>query len=298
VRTPEGQRIRQAFIAEPGNELISADWSQIELRVLAHFSRDPALLDSFRRGLDVHRRTASELFHVPFEEVTAAQRGVGKTINFATIYGQGATALSQTSASSARRRSATSSTTSRPTPACASGLDETIAQAKERGYVTTLLGGRGWTPSCPALAHGRAGGRAHRGQHPIQGSAADLCKLAMLQSPRGCASRREGEAAAAGARRAGAGGAGGGGRGGPALVRGAMEKPWPLEVPLVVNLASAAAGRGALRRGARQFVQRPVAQLPASPASPASPRSAGVSDSLLLFVSSPAPSPAKLGGWR
>ncbi len=238
VRTPEGQRIRQAFIAEPGNELISADWSQIELRVLAHFSRDPALLDSFRRGLDVHRRTASELFHVPFEEVTAAQRGVGKTINFATIYGQGATALSQILGIERKEAQRYIEHYFETYSGVREWLDETIAQAKERGYVTTLLGRRRWIPelSSHSPMDEQAGERI-AANTPIQGSAADLCKLAMLQVAAGLreqalkaklllqvhdelvleAPEAEVEEVSA-------------------LVRGAMEKPWPLEVPLVVNL--------------------------------------------------------------
>jgi DNA polymerase-1 len=95
VKTPEGKRIRQAFVAAPGCKLISADWSQIELRLLAHVTGDPQLVDSFTRGLDVHRRTAGQLFDVEPEQVDAKQRAVGKLVNFATIYGQGATALGQ-----------------------------------------------------------------------------------------------------------------------------------------------------------------------------------------------------------
>ncbi|MCC7538043.1 MAG: DNA polymerase I, partial [Deltaproteobacteria bacterium] len=95
VRTAEGKRIRKAFVAPPGTRMIAADWSQIELRVLAHFSRDPGLLEAFEKNVDVHRRTASQLFHCTPEEVTGEQRNVGKTVNFATIYGQGATALGQ-----------------------------------------------------------------------------------------------------------------------------------------------------------------------------------------------------------
>src|SRR5690606_32431825 len=95
VRTAEGKRIRKAFVAPEGTVLIAADWSQIELRVLAHFSGDPRLLEAFEQNLDLHRRTASILFGIAPEEVTPEQRGVGKTVNFATIYGQGATALGQ-----------------------------------------------------------------------------------------------------------------------------------------------------------------------------------------------------------
>ena len=95
VRTPEGKRIRQAFVAPEGTQLISADWSQIELRVLAHFSKDTHLVEAFRDNLDLHRRTAGMLFKTAPEDATKEQRNVGKTVNFATIYGQGATALGQ-----------------------------------------------------------------------------------------------------------------------------------------------------------------------------------------------------------
>ncbi|MGC4116312.1 MAG: DNA polymerase I [Myxococcales bacterium] len=242
VRTPEGKRIRQAFIAEPGNRIISADWSRIELRVLAHFSRDPALLDSFRRGLDVHRRTASELFHVGFEEVTAEQRGVGKTINFATVYGQGATALSQILGIERKEAQRYIEHYFETYSGVREWLDETIAAAKACGYVTTLLGRRRWIPelSSHSPMDEQAGERI-AANTPIQGSAADLCKLAMLRVAKGLRDKAlkaklllqvhdelvlevpEPEVEEV-----------------SALVRDAMEQPSapevPLEVPLVVNL--------------------------------------------------------------
>ncbi|NJK89652.1 MAG: hypothetical protein HC923_09770 [Myxococcales bacterium] len=95
IRTPEGKRIRKAFIAPDGYRLISADWSQIELRILAHFSRDERLVESYRGAIDVHRRTAGQLFHKLSTEVSPEERNIGKTVNFATIYGQGASALGQ-----------------------------------------------------------------------------------------------------------------------------------------------------------------------------------------------------------
>jgi DNA polymerase-1 len=121
IRSEDGKRIRAAFLPREGWVMVSADWSQIELRLLAHLSADPALMAAFRDEVDVHRRTASEIFRCTPEEVTRAQRNVGKTVNFATIYGQGATALAQGLGSRATRPRPTSSATSRSTAACAPG---------------------------------------------------------------------------------------------------------------------------------------------------------------------------------
>ncbi len=182
IRTEDGKRIRKAFIPRDGWLLISADWSQIELRILAHFSGDPLLAEAFRENVDVHRTTASQIFDVMPEEVTSEQRNVGKTVNFATIYGQGATALSQ---QLGIPRNEAKSYIDRYFERYAKvrvWLDTTIADAHQRGYVTTLLGRRRRIPELSSNNFtDRAYGERVAANTPIQGSAADLCKLAMLQ---------------------------------------------------------------------------------------------------------------------
>ncbi len=181
IRSEDGKRIRQAFVASPGHELVSADWSQIELRVLAHFSEDELLLDSFARDLDVHRRTAAEIFGVSAGAVSAEQRNVGKTVNFATIYGQGPTALGQ---SLGLPRGEAKKLIDRYFSAyfgVRAWLDQTVEEAHLRGYVTTLAGRRRYIPELSNKnTTDRAYGERIAANTPIQGSAADLCKMAML----------------------------------------------------------------------------------------------------------------------
>lgn len=238
VKTPEGKRIRQAFVADPGMKIISADWSQIELRILAHASSDPLLLESFEKGADVHRRTASELFSVPPEQVTPEQRGIGKTVNFATIYGQGATALGQILSVPRKEAQGYIEGYFRAYAGVRSWLDRTIEEAHERGYVTTLLGRRRYIPELTSNNQSdRAMGERIAANTPIQGSAADICKLAMLRIADELRSdgfhtkmllqvhdelvfeAPEGEVERA-----------------AALVRGHMERAFDLRVPLVVDV--------------------------------------------------------------
>ncbi|CAG0970356.1 partial DNA polymerase I, partial [Gammaproteobacteria bacterium] len=165
-----------------GWELISADWSQIELRVLAHFSEDPLLIASFEQDVDVHRRTASQIFDVAPEDVTSEQRNVGKTVNFATIYGQGATALGQQLGISRAEAKGYIDRYFERYAKVREWLDDTIATAHANGYVTTLLGRRRYVPELSSNnVTDRAYGERIAANTPIQGSAADLCKLAMLQ---------------------------------------------------------------------------------------------------------------------
>lgn len=181
VRTPEGKRIRKAFVAPPGTRVVAADWSQIELRVLAHFARDERLFEAFREKLDLHRRTASVLFGIAPEEVTPEQRGVGKTVNFATIYGQGATALGQILGIPRKDAQRYIEQYFEHYSGVRAWLDRTIADAHASGYVTTLLGRRRHIPELSSLnSTDRAAGERIAANTPIQGSAADLCKLAML----------------------------------------------------------------------------------------------------------------------
>lgn len=182
VRTPEGRRIRKAFVADPGTKLISADWSQIELRVLAHFCADPLLVESFQLNLDVHRRTAGQIFGCAPEAVTSEQRSVGKTVNFATIYGQGATALGQILGIPRKDAQGYIDGYFKAYAGVRTWLDTTIAEALKTGYVTTLLGRRRYIPELSSnSAMDKQAGQRIAANTPIQGSAADICKLAMLQ---------------------------------------------------------------------------------------------------------------------
>ena len=181
IRTDDGRRIREAFVAPKGKVMLSADWSQIELRILAHVTEDERLVESFQQGVDVHRRTASEIYGIAPDEVDARQRNVGKTVNFATIYGQGATALGQ---SLGMPRSEAKDLIDRYFEVYAGvreWLDETIADAHQEGACYTVLGRRRLIPELSSrnpteLAYGER----IAANTPIQGSAADICKLAML----------------------------------------------------------------------------------------------------------------------
>lgn len=165
--------------------MLSADWSQIELRILAHMSGDPLLLDSFQRGVDVHRKTASQIFGVAPDEVTPEQRAVGKTVNFATIYGQGATALGQSLGMSRREAKALIDRYFEAYAGVAAWQAETIDEAYQRGYVETILGRRRYVPELASKNTAeRSYGERIATNTPIQGSAADLCKLAMLEIDR------------------------------------------------------------------------------------------------------------------
>ena len=181
THSPEGQRIRRAFVAAPGHRILSADWSQIELRLLAHVSGDPALVAAFRDGADVHRRTAATLFGRAPEEVTPEERAVGKTVNFATIYGQGATALAQLLGLPRADAKRYIDHYFAHYAGVRAWLDATTAEALERGYVTTLNGRRRYIPELSSESPmDRQAGLRIAANTPIQGSAADLCKAAML----------------------------------------------------------------------------------------------------------------------
>ena len=185
IRSEDGKRIRQAFLPRESWTLISADWSQIELRVLAHFSQDPRLLAAFRDEIDLHRATAAELFAVSESDVTAEQRNVGKTVNFATIYGQGATALGQQLGLSRKEAKAMIDRYFELYAGVRSWLDDTIATAHEKGVVSTILGRKRYIPELSSNNFtDRAYGERIAANTPIQGSAADICKLAMLEIDR------------------------------------------------------------------------------------------------------------------
>jgi len=181
IRTAEGRRVREAFIAPPGHVIVSADYSQIELRIMAHISGDPGLTRAFSEGMDVHRATAAEVFAVEPDAVSSEQRRYAKTINFGLIYGMGAFGLAQ---SLGIERSAASAYIERYFQRFAGVkryMDETRAQAAERGYVETLFGRRIELPEIRG-ANGPRRSAAERQaiNAPMQGTAADLVKLAMI----------------------------------------------------------------------------------------------------------------------
>jgi DNA polymerase-1 len=181
VRTHEGRRIREAFIAPAGSLIVSADYSQIELRIMAHLSRDESLLRAFAQGLDVHRATASEVFGVPVEEVSAEQRRYAKTINFGLIYGMSAFGLA---AQLGIEREAAKNWIERyfaRYPGVARYMNDTRAQAKAQGYVETVLGRRLWLPEINSPNGPRRGAAERQAINaPLQGTAADIVKLAMV----------------------------------------------------------------------------------------------------------------------
>ena len=182
IRSDDGKRIRQAFLPKDTWALISADWSQIELRVLAHFSQDPRLIAAFRDEIDLHRATAAKLFGVAESAVTSEQRNVGKTVNFATIYGQGATALSQQLGLTRKEAKEMIDRYFELYAGVRRWLDDTIATAHDSGFVSTILGRKRYIPELSSNNFtDRAYGERIAANTPIQGSAADLCKLAMLE---------------------------------------------------------------------------------------------------------------------
>jgi DNA polymerase-1 len=191
IRTAEGRRIREAFIAAPGHRLMSADYSQIELRIMAHISQDAGLLKAFSLGLDVHRATAAEVFGAPLDEVTSEQRRYAKVINFGLIYGMSAFGLAS---NLGIERDAAKNYIERyfsRYPGVAAYMERTRVQAKQQGYVETVFGRRLWlaeinSPNGPR----RAGAERAAINAPMQGTAADLIKLAMIDIWRWIASEK------------------------------------------------------------------------------------------------------------
>ena len=183
IRSEIGRRIRRAFVpSEPGWVILSADYSQIELRLLAHMSRDEILIDAFEKDQDIHARTAGEIFEVPFEQVTSDMRRIGKTLNFALVYQQGAFATAQDLGISNKEAQAFIDKYFARYPKVKGFLNRTIEEARTNGFVSTLWGRKRYfrflnDRSDPVRkADERAACNA-----PIQGSAADLMKLAMIR---------------------------------------------------------------------------------------------------------------------
>jgi len=182
IRRELGRDIRRGFIPRSGWKLVAADYSQIELRLLAHLSDDPAFVDAFRAGGDIHRQTAAIIFGVPVESVSAEMRARAKTINFATIYGQGAHALSrQLRIEFAEARAFIAAYFER-FQGIRRYLDSMVEFARENGYVQTIFGRRRYIPELRDRNFNvRAFGERTAANSPIQGSAADLIKIAMIR---------------------------------------------------------------------------------------------------------------------
>ena len=182
VRTERGESIRRAFIAPPGARLLVADYSQIELRLLAHFSGDPAFVKAFAQGGDIHRQTAAVIFGVPQDQVTSEMRARAKTINFATIYGQGPFALARQLGIGQDEAKAFIRQYFERFAGVRAWLDRTILEARERGYVETLFGRRRYIPELKDRNFSvRSFGERTATNSPLQGSAADLIKVAMIR---------------------------------------------------------------------------------------------------------------------
>jgi DNA polymerase-1 len=181
IRTAEGRRVREAFIAPAGHVIVSADYSQIELRIMADISGDENLLKAFAEGMDVHRATASEVFGIAPEAVTSEQRRYAKTINFGLIYGMGAFGLA---ASLGIERAAATQYIDRyftRYPGVKRYMDETKESARANGYVETLFGRRIYLPEINGGSGPRKAGAERQAINaPMQGTAADLVKLAMI----------------------------------------------------------------------------------------------------------------------
>lgn len=182
IRRELGKDIRRGFIPRAGWMLLAADYSQIELRLLAHLSGDPAFVAAFEAGGDIHRQTASVIFGVPLEAVTSEMRARAKTINFATIYGQGAHALSRQLKIEHAEAKAFIETYFERFAGVRQWLDASVADARERGYVETLFKRRRYIPEIKDRNFNtRAFGERLAQNSPIQGSAADLIKVAMIR---------------------------------------------------------------------------------------------------------------------
>ena len=182
IRTAEGRRVREAFVAAPGCVIASADYSQIELRIMAHISGDESLLKAFHAGLDVHRATASEVFGVPVEQVSSEQRRYAKTINFGLIYGMSAYGLARAlSIDNTAAKNFVEKYFARY-PGVKQYMDETRLSAKSKGYVETVLGRRLYFAGIlNAKGAALAGFERAAINAPMQGTAADLIKLAMVK---------------------------------------------------------------------------------------------------------------------
>ena len=187
VRTEEGRRIREAFVAEPGNVLLSLDYSQIELRILAHIADIPQLKQAFADGLDIHAMTASEMFDVPLDEMTPDIRRRAKAINFGVIYGISGFGLARNLRIPRAEAQGFIDRYFERFPGIRDYMDSTISFAKEHGYVQTLFGRRIHTPEINAKGPHAGFARRAAINAPIQGTAADVIRRAMIRMPKAIA---------------------------------------------------------------------------------------------------------------
>lgn len=182
VRTKEGREIRKAFIPSEGNVLVGADYSQIELRLLAHISGDEAFIRAFNAGEDIHARTAAEVFHLPLEAVTPEQRSAAKAVNFGIVYGISDFGLAKNLGVSVRTASSYIRRYFERYPKVKEYLENSVASGKEKGYAVTLFGRRRPLPELKSSNYNvRQFGERVAMNMPIQGSAADLIKCAMIE---------------------------------------------------------------------------------------------------------------------
>jgi DNA polymerase-1 len=181
IRTDQGAEIRKGFIPADGFVFVTADYSQIELRILAHFSGDPAFVEAFRSGADIHRQTAAIMFGVDVSAVTGEMRAAAKTVNFATIYGIGAFALSHQLGTSVQEAKEFIENYFVRFPDVRRYLDEQIEKARASGYVETISGRRRYIPEINSRNYNiRQFGERAATNAPVQGSAADIIKIAMI----------------------------------------------------------------------------------------------------------------------
>ncbi len=182
IRTVLGREVRKGFVPDEGHVFLGADYSQVELRILAHFSGDDAFVTAFREGIDVHRQTASVIFDTSIDDVTAEMRGRAKTINFATLYGQGAFSLARQLGVARDEAAAFIDQYFERFSGVRKFLDDQVEMAKDRGYVETLSGRRRHIPELQSSNWNiRQFGERVAQNTPIQGTAADLIKLAMIR---------------------------------------------------------------------------------------------------------------------
>jgi len=181
IRTPQGRRIREAFVAPPGRSIVSADYSQIELRIMAHLSGDEGLRHAFAHGHDVHQATAAEVFGVPLDKVTDDERRTAKVINFGLIYGMSAFGLAQNLGTERATAQAYIDSYFARYPGVKRYMDATREKARTQGYVETVFGRRLWLPEIKSANPARRQGAERAAINaPMQGTAADLIKLAMI----------------------------------------------------------------------------------------------------------------------
>ena len=182
IRMELGRQIRKVFIPKEGCILIDADYSQIELRVLAHMSGDESLIEAYQKAQDIHRITASQVFHVPFEEVTSLQRRNAKAVNFGIVYGISSFGLSQDLSITKKEAAQYIESYFETYPGVKRYLDQQVKDAKEQGYVSTMFGRRRPVPELSSSNFmQRSFGERVAMNSPIQGTAADIIKIAMVR---------------------------------------------------------------------------------------------------------------------